>query len=74
MILARTLHRLCSRTRAAALGAAAALSFALALMAPAHAGSETPPVGPPWVKDFVAAQKSALERKLPIFVYLTKTH
>lgn len=40
----------------------------------ARAGSETPPEGPPWVRDVVLAQKQALERKVPIFVYLTKTH
>ena len=40
----------------------------------AFAGSETPPQGPPWVRSLVAAQQAALERKVPIFVYLTKTH
>jgi hypothetical protein len=46
------------------LGALAAVTFA---------GSETPPEGPPWVRDFTVAQKEAVERGLPIFVYLTKT-
>ncbi len=40
----------------------------------AMAGSETPPEGPPWVRDFAAAQKQAIEREVPIFVYLTKTY
>ncbi|MCE9637753.1 MAG: hypothetical protein K8T90_18795 [Planctomycetes bacterium] len=40
----------------------------------AFGGSETPPVGPPWVRDFAVAQKSAIERGVPVFVYLTKTH
>ena len=39
----------------------------------ARGGSETPPVGPPWVRDFHEAQESALRKGLPIFVYLTKT-
>ena len=46
----------------------------LAAAAPALAGSETPPEGPPWVRGLVEAQKQALEREVPIFVYLTKTH
>ena len=40
----------------------------------ARAGSETPPVGPPWVRDFHEAQERALKQGLPIFVYLTKTY
>jgi hypothetical protein len=47
---------------------------AAAVAAVAHAGSETPPDGPPWVREFRAAQKDALAREVPIFVYLTKTH
>ena len=46
----------------------------LALAPLALAGSETPPEGPPWVRSLVEAQKAALEREVPIFVYLTKTH
>ena len=55
---------------------AGALAFftALLLVTPARAGSETPPPGPPWMKDLVKAQKAALEKKVPIFVYLTKTY
>jgi len=40
----------------------------------AHAGSETPPQGPPWQRDFVAAQKEALESGKPLFLYFTKTY
>lgn len=40
----------------------------------ARAGSETPPEGPPWVRDFAVAQRDALARGVPIFVYLTKTY
>lgn len=53
-----------------------ALAVLVALVATdaAYAGSETPPEGPPWMRDIQEAQKSAIERKVPIFVYLTKTH
>jgi len=47
---------------------------AAVLAAPALAGSETPPAGPPWVREFRVAHKDALARGVPIFVYLTKTH
>ncbi len=40
----------------------------------AHAGSETPPPGPPWMRDFHEAQARALKEGKPVFVYLTKTH
>ena len=43
------------------------------LMSISRAGSETPPVGPPWKRDFAAAQAEAAQKGLPIFVYLTKT-
>jgi hypothetical protein len=49
----------------------AALGVALLLAAP---GSETPPKGPPWVREFSEAQERALGEGKPIFVYLTKTH
>jgi hypothetical protein len=49
-------------------------SLVAALASLAVAGSDTPPEGPPWVRSLVEAQRSALERKVPIFVYLTKTH
>ena len=42
--------------------------------AAALAGSETPPAGPPWVREFKVAHRDALARGVPIFVYLTKTH
>ena len=56
------------------LAALAALVFAALLAAPAVAGSETPPEGPPWVRDLAEAQKKAIEKEVPIFVYLTKTY
>ena len=46
----------------------------LVLATAARAGSETPPPGPPWVRDLVTAQEQALREGKPIFVYLTKTH
>jgi hypothetical protein len=47
----------------------------LALAAPAsHAGSDTPPEGPPWVRDLAEAQDLALKKDLPIFLYFTKTY
>jgi hypothetical protein len=53
-----------------------ALAFvALAWLAvAATAGSETPPEGPPWTREFAAAQRDALKRGVPMFVYLTKTY
>lgn len=45
----------------------------LAAASPAIAGSETPPEGPPWVRSLADAQRQAIKRDLPIFVYLTKT-
>ena len=38
------------------------------------AGSETPPEGPPWVRDFAQAREDAIRQGKPIFVYLTKTY
>jgi hypothetical protein len=54
----------------------AALAFVFGLLASSVslADSSTPPQGPPWKRDFAAAQAEALEKGLPIFVYLTKTH
>jgi len=46
----------------------------LALAGAAIAGSETPPKGPPWQRDLVAAQKQALREGKPLFVYFTKTY
>ena len=46
----------------------------LGLAPAAFAGSETPPEGPPWTRSLLEAQQTALERQVPIFVYLTKTH
>jgi hypothetical protein len=53
---------------------AASTLATLTLATPAFAGSETPPVGPPWTRSLVEAQQAALERRVPIFVYFTKTH
>lgn len=52
----------------------AALVGVSALAVAAFAGSETPPEGPPWVREFRKAHADALAREVPIFVYLTKTH
>lgn len=51
----------------------AALMLVLAAPA-AWAGSETPPKGPPWVRDLAEAQALALKKDLPIFLYFTKTY
>jgi predicted NBD/HSP70 family sugar kinase len=40
----------------------------------AAAGSETPPQGPPWLRDFAEAQELAERTGRPIFVYMTKTY
>lgn len=51
------------------------LLFLLALLRTAAAfAEETPPVGPPWVRDFLAARRTALQEGKPIFLYHTKTH
>jgi hypothetical protein len=34
--------------------------------------AEPPPSGPPWVRELAAAQKTALDRGTPIFIYFTK--
>jgi len=44
------------------------------LSALAFASSETPPAGPPWKREWKAAQAEAIAKGLPIFVYLTKTY
>ncbi len=36
--------------------------------------SKSPPAGPPWVTDFVAARATAIAEQKPIFVYSTKTY
>jgi hypothetical protein len=63
--------RIALLARAVVLAAAAVVLLAAGA---ARAGSETPPQGPPWVREFRVAQKDALARGVPIFVYLTKTH
>ncbi len=52
-----------------------ALPILLVLGTSAWAGkSETPPVGPPWVRDLARARAQALEKGLPLFMYFTKTY
>ncbi len=46
----------------------------LVLAGMAHAGSETPPEGPPWKRNFLEAQREALKSGKPIFLYFTKTY
>jgi len=41
---------------------------------PVLAGSESPPEGPPWVRDLAVARKKALAGGKPIFIYFTKTY
>ena len=36
--------------------------------------SETPPEGPPWQRDLLAAQKQGLREGKPVFFYFTKTY
>jgi hypothetical protein len=59
-----------SSLRAAVLTFVAVLTLSTAVIA----GSETPPAGPPWKREFNAAQTEAAQKGLPIFVYLTKTY
>ena len=40
----------------------------------AFAGSDTPPEGPPWQRDLLAAQEEALTEGKPLFFYFTKTY
>ncbi|MEO2088107.1 MAG: HEAT repeat domain-containing protein [Gemmataceae bacterium] len=46
----------------------------LVLVCAVAVGGEPAPKGPPWVRDLAAAQKTALERGTPIFIYFTKTY
>ena len=55
-------------------GAMRTLSALLLFVGIAAAGSDTPPVGPPWKSDILTAQKEALERWKPVFFYFTKTY
>ncbi|MDF1702142.1 MAG: hypothetical protein P1V36_13385 [Planctomycetota bacterium] len=51
------------------------LAAIVLLWAPAAlAGSEVPPKGAPWQRDLAEAQREALRRDLPIFLYFTKTY
>jgi len=40
----------------------------------ATAGSETPPPGAPWQRDFGQVHREALRTGKPIFIYFTKTY
>jgi hypothetical protein len=53
---------------------AGTLALSLALCALAFAGSETPPEGPPFKRDFAKAREEAIRDGKPLFVYLTKTY
>ena len=35
---------------------------------------ETPPAGPPWMRDLAEAQADASAHRRPIFAYFTKTY
>ena len=54
--------------------ALAAFGLATLLATVALAGSETPPEGPPWKRDFAKAREEGIRQGKPIFVYLTKTY
>jgi len=41
-------------------------------LAAAALGTEPPPKGPPWVRELAVAQKNALAKSTPIFIYFTK--
>jgi len=49
-------------------------ALVLALASVVFAGSDVPPEGPPWQRDFVAAHAEALKSGKPIFLYFTKTY
>ena len=49
-------------------------SILFCLAAAAFADSKTPPEGPPWQRDLLAAQKKGLEEGKPVFFYFTKTY
>ena len=50
------------------------LAALLALLPDAVTAAEPPPAGPPWVRELAAAQKAALEKRTPIFIYFTKKY
>ena len=52
----------------------ASLFLPILLPTALFAGSETPPPGPPWKRDFYDAQQEALRGGKPIFIYFTKTY
>ena len=51
------------------------LAMAATLCTAALAGkSETPPEGPPWMRNLHAARTKALKEGKPLFLYFTKTY
>lgn len=44
----------------------------VASLSSAAAAAEPPPPGPPWVRDLAAAQRAAIDKGTPIFIYFTK--
>ena len=44
------------------------------IAAATYADSKTPPNGPPWERDLLAAQRKALTEGKPVFFYFTKTY
>src|SRR5262245_17816849 len=52
----------------------AALGATLLAAPSACTAAEPPPAGPPWVRELAAAQKTALEKGTPIFIYFTKKY
>lgn len=68
------MHRPATRSRATALAPLCALLLTLAAATGAARAGETPPPGPPWQTDFLAAQRQALREGKPLFLYFTKTY
>ncbi len=52
----------------------ASLFLPILLATTSFGGSETPPPGPSWKRDFYDAQQEALRGGKPIFIYFTKTY
>ncbi|MBC8869996.1 MAG: hypothetical protein H8E44_11290 [Planctomycetes bacterium] len=52
----------------------ASLFLPVLLAAASFGASETPPLGPPWKRNFYDAQQEALRGGKPVFIYFTKTY
>lgn len=50
------------------------LALLLPLLTPAARAGETPPPGPPWKTEWLAAKQEAITTGRPIFAYFTKKH